>query len=189
MFGYVLLLLPPKNNAMMLNIEFKDGTKFVVQKEKLNDFVSQNAIPYKEYLEFIVRQKLGQKFDDYNDYKAFKISQEKDGYKASKSEHLRFEMRGQRDDDGGINENIDIFNLFNLPITLKWANNEDDAQEGDYKNLFTFHKGTPVLFERKSKSEVVEVAEYGGWGTVEILIELITKFGVDVIPKTTVKIY
>ncbi len=100
----------------MTKVEFKDGTRFVVDSDKLRNFFIENGIPYKDYLEYFVRRKLGQKLGSYADFVTFKQNRT-DNYE-DKPEHLRLEMCGQRDGDGGIEENREIFALFNLPIKI-----------------------------------------------------------------------
>ncbi|MEJ7679915.1 MAG: hypothetical protein WKG06_19065 [Segetibacter sp.] len=56
----------------MTKIEFKDGTKLVVDSDKLRNFFIENGIPYKDYLEYVVRKKLGQNLNSYADYVTFK---------------------------------------------------------------------------------------------------------------------
>ena len=158
----------------MTKVEFKDGTRFVVDSDKLRNFFIENGIPYKDYLEYFVRRKLGQKLGSYADFVTFKQNRT-DNYE-DKPEHLRLEMCGQRDGDGGIEENREIFALFNLPITLRSSYDYEGYNPSEFGNIFIFHKGSPILFQRKESGELVEIQQYNGYGTVEILVELINKF-------------
>lgn len=170
----------------MTKIEFKDGTKLVVDSDKLRNFFIENGIPYKDYLEYVVRKKLGQNLNSYADYVTFKKSRAADF--ENKPEHLRFEMCGQRDSDGGIEENREIFKLFNLPITLGSSYSYEEYDPNEYGNIFIFHKGTPILFQRNTNGELVEIQQYGGYGTVEILIELINRFSLRDIVQDELKV-
>lgn len=172
-----VLLLFLKLFRKMTQIEFKDGTKFIVDSDKLRNFLIENGTPYKDYLEYIVRKKLGQPLNSFVDYVNFKNSR-KDNPDVE-TEHLRFQMCGQRDSDGGIDENRQIFKLFNLPITLRASNDYEDYNPNEYGNIFIFHKGTPILFQRSLNGELMEIEQYGGYGTVEILVLLITKFSLS----------
>lgn len=87
-------------------------------------------------------------------------------------------MCGQRDSDGGIEENREIFKLFNLPVTLRSSYNYKEYDPNKHGNIFIFHKGSPILFERKATGELVEIQQYNGYGTVEILVDLINRFSI-----------
>lgn len=128
----------------------------------------------KDYTEYIVRRKLGQHLLSFDDYLSFKKERSDDF--DDKPNHLRLNMTGQRDSDGGIYQNQAIFKMFNLPITIKWSNYEYDYDSNDFGNLFIFHKGTPTLFQRMEYGGVVEIATYNGYGTVDILVDLIHRF-------------
>lgn len=174
----------------MVQIKTKDGIKYVVNEGTWKTFIQDHCIPYREYLEYTIRKVLGQSFADYNDYQDFK----KKGKAQSigdhhRPEHLRFKMCGQRDSDGGIEENREIFRLFNLPITLRSSYDYEEYNPNDYGNIFIFHKGTPILFRRGASGELMEVAKYGGWGTVEILVELMSLFAADKASKEEVLVY
>ncbi|MEJ7679914.1 MAG: hypothetical protein WKG06_19060 [Segetibacter sp.] len=97
-------------------------------------------------------------------------------------------MCGQRDSDGGIEENREIFKLFNLPITLGSSYSYEEYDPNEYGNIFIFHKGTPILFQRNTNGELVEIQQYGGYGTVEILIELINRFSLRDIVQDELKV-
>jgi hypothetical protein len=157
----------------MTTMEFKDGIKFVIDSDELRKFFIENGIPYKDYLEFIVRKKLGQNLNTYADYNLFKQNRKESD---DKPDHLRFDMRGQRDDDGGLEENKQIFRLFDLPITVKNSYGYEEHDSRDFGNIFIFHKGTPILYQRLSTGELQEKKQYGGWTTVDLLVELIDQF-------------
>jgi hypothetical protein len=103
-------------------------------------------------LEYMVRQILGQSFRNFLDF----LHRDK----SVRSEHKRFDMSGNY----GFVENQKILDLFELPISTE--------ENTDKKYLLVFYKGVPSLYEKKSSRIYVE-RDYAGWGTVEIIIDLI----------------
>jgi hypothetical protein len=90
-----------------------------------------------------------------------------------KPEHLRFEMAGDRDDDTGYYMNLSVFGYFNFPLYLDLSyNNKNIVIQKSFDHSFVFHKGTGTLY-KKGK----EVASFGGYGTIDILILLVYYFG------------
>lgn len=170
----------------MTKIQFTDGTTLVVDSDTLRIFLIENGIPYKDYVEYVVRKRLGQKLESYGDFVIFKRDRKDEN--SDKPEHLRFDMGGQRDGEGGMKENKAIFRLFNLPVTLRSSYDYEDKRPGEHSNIFIFHKGSPMLFERKKDGYLAEVKEYGGYGTVEILVELINRFAAHDIIENELKV-
>jgi hypothetical protein len=101
-------------------------------------------------------------------------------------EHLRFDMGGNRDDDEGEDANVKIWKIFypffGHKLSIRRSYRDERPLATQY--VFTFHKGGGYLNEVIHNKEDgngydEEVMSYYGYGTVEILTDLIARFCPD----------
>ena len=103
-----------------------------------------------------------------------------------RSEHLRFNMSGNRDSDIGEIHNEQIWNLFTeefqYNLTIKRSYGDPDPLHADTKYVFIFHKGNGELYYVGINNLIDEepIETYGGYGTVEILTDLILRFSIGI---------
>lgn len=91
--------------------------------------------------------------------------------------HERFNMGGQRDGENGLQNNIDIMCLFkDIPVTVRGTYGYKKISPFDKKHILTFHKGTGILYEDLGDGDEKCILEFGGHGTVDIIIQLIEFF-------------
>lgn len=98
--------------------------------------------------------------------------------------HLRFDMSGNRDDEEGEDANVEIWKkfypFFGHKLSIRRSYNDERSVATEY--IFTFHKGCGTLYQLildKEKPNIgyeEEVESYCGYGTVEILTDLIIRF-------------
>lgn len=172
------------------NVEYRVMETYDYIKEFIRNFHESPNEPYnkdkhKLNLEYCIRKKLGQDFADYNDFITFKKN---DNSNDERPKHLRFEfnVQDEGDDDGG---NEKIIQLFNLPVHARPSSEWNVTQKDKYDHYITFHKGTPQLTaqpllairENFQDANHKVVTQYGGWGTVEIVADLIERFNVSII--------
>lgn len=88
-------------------------------------------------------------------------------YKAMKKEHYRFDF------DGGFIENMDIMKKFKdcgiYDYVIFFALS---SAEGNIDIVYCWRRGT-------NANEILRNDEYGGWGTVEIILEVIKKLYIE----------
>jgi len=86
-------------------------------------------------------------------------------------------MCGQRDSDGDKMKIVRYLGFLNLPIYFKvFVMTMKIYNPNEHGNIFYFHKGCPILYQKNPNGELAEIKQYNGWGTVEILVELINNF-------------
>lgn len=102
----------------------------------------------------------------------YALGQRLKGSELKHTNHLRFNMSGERDSIDGFYHNISVLNLFNFPIAMKpsyldwgiyYANN--------FEYYLVFHKGAGTMYKKEDA-----VICFSGLGTVEIIIELCLYF-------------
>ena len=103
------------------------------------------------------------------------------GDKNEKIDHLRFSMGGNRDDDEGEDANVKIWRIFypffGNKLSVRRSYRDDRPVSTQY--IFTFHKGYGYLYEVILSDDGAyqeEVMNYGSYGTVDILVDLIVRF-------------
>lgn len=95
----------------------------------------------------------------------------------NRTNHKRFDMCGQRDGVGGLQNNIDIMALFkDIPVTVRGTYSFKKISPFDHKHILTFHKGTGMLYQDLEDGNEKCILEFGGWGTVDIIMGLIEYF-------------
>jgi hypothetical protein len=103
----------------------------------------------------------------------------------NRPEHLRFSMSGNRDGNEGEDANVEIwkkfYNFFGHKVSIRRSYNDKRPVATEY--VFTFHKGCGylkqiVIDEETGKAYFDDENEisYGGYGTVDILTDLIVRF-------------
>ena len=92
----------------------------------------------------------------------------------NRPEHLRFDMGGNRDDDEGEEANIEIWKkfypFFGHKLSIRRSYRDERPVFTEY--VFTFHKGGGYLKETEYGDDLMS---YYGYGTVEILTDLIER--------------
>mgnify|MGYP006266261901 CR=1 FL=1 len=100
-----------------------------------------------------------------------------------KPEHLRFDMSGNRDDEEGEDANVEIWKkfypFFGNKISIRRSYGDQRPVPTQY--VFTFHKGggylNEIIYDEQSGTHYEdEIMGYYGYGTVEILTDLIARF-------------
>lgn len=137
-------------------------------------------IPIMYNLQEIRKTELGQETEHKIRYALGQRLTTFDSVEQGRPIHKRFDMSGDRDTTKGYYWNLEIFNLFNFPLYLDLSYNTEGlniARNHDY--CFAFHKGTGSLFGNvKHKLGIrQEIYQFGGDGTVDILLWLTYFFG------------
>ena len=102
------------------------------------------------------------------------------GSHKTRAEHLRFNMSGQRDSENGLKGNIYLMNLFkDIPVPVRGTYSHKVVSPFDEKYILTFHKGCGILYMDGPGGGENGVLEFGGSGTVDIIIELIIYFNLQ----------
>lgn len=102
------------------------------------------------------------------------------GAVSNHANHLRFDMGGQRDGEGGLKNNIHILSLFkDIPVTVRGTYSFKIISPFDEDHILTFHKGTGILYTDSRNGGENCILEFGGFGTVDIIIRLIIYFNLQ----------
>jgi hypothetical protein len=120
----------------------------------------------KEFLE----TPLGEKVEHQIRYA---LGQRLKGSDLKHTNHLRFNMSGERDSIDGFYNNLNLLNLFNFPVTLIPSYSHWDINYyKNYKFGIVFHKGVGSLIDNNEDC----ILDFNGLGTVDIIIELVLFF-------------